>query len=50
LVSVADVSREGVAEVVADMRSVGVKNVVMLNGDNSADLRPYRLRGEASRI
>lgn len=36
LVSVADVSRQGVAESVADMRSVGVKNVVMLTGDNSA--------------
>jgi len=36
LVSVADVSREGVAASVADMRSVGVKNVVMLTGDNSA--------------
>ena len=36
LVSVADVSRAGVTEAVADMRSVGVKNVVMLTGDNSA--------------
>jgi copper-(or silver)-translocating P-type ATPase len=36
LVSVADASREGVAEAVANMRDVGVKNVVMLTGDNSA--------------
>jgi Zn2+/Cd2+-exporting ATPase len=36
LVSVADASRAGVAEAVADMRSVGIKNVVMLTGDNSA--------------
>ncbi|HSV50050.1 MAG TPA: HAD-IC family P-type ATPase, partial [Candidatus Acidoferrales bacterium] len=36
LVSVADVSRDGVAGAVADMRNVGVKNVVMLTGDNSA--------------
>jgi Cd2+/Zn2+-exporting ATPase len=36
LVSVADVSRPGVAEAVANMHSVGVKHVVMLTGDNSA--------------
>ena len=36
LVSVADVSRQGVAESVANMRSAGVKHVVMLTGDNSA--------------
>jgi Cd2+/Zn2+-exporting ATPase len=36
LVSVADVSRQGVAEAVANMRSAGVKHVVMLTGDNSA--------------
>ncbi|MCW4029864.1 MAG: cation-translocating P-type ATPase [Candidatus Bathyarchaeota archaeon] len=35
-VSVADVSRAGVAGAVVDMRSVGVKNVVMLTGDNSS--------------
>lgn len=36
LVSVADASREGVAEAVYEMRSSGVESVVMLTGDNSA--------------
>jgi Zn2+/Cd2+-exporting ATPase len=36
LVSMADVSRQGIAEVVANMHGVGVKHVVMLTGDNSA--------------
>ena len=36
LVSIADMPRKGVAESVANMRRVGVKNVIMLTGDNSA--------------
>jgi Cu+-exporting ATPase len=36
LVSVADVSRQGVAETITNMRRVGVKHVIMLTGDNSA--------------
>lgn len=36
LVSVADVARQGVAESISDLRRMGMKNVVMLTGDNSA--------------
>jgi len=35
LISVADVARDGVAESIGSLRRLGVKNVVMLTGDNS---------------
>lgn len=36
LISVADVAREGAAESISELRKAGIKNIVMLTGDNSA--------------
>ena len=35
LVSVADTSRKGVADAIGNLRKLGIKNIVMLTGDNS---------------